>query len=51
MTSLMTQGVLSGIMSAPGLVGSTLFGADSDESNNTNGNGNGGSMNKNELLV
>jgi len=40
MTSLMTQGVLSGIMSAPGLVGSTLFGADTPSDG---GSGNGAS--------
>jgi len=57
MTSLMTQGVLSGIMSAPGLVGSTLFGADDDGSgvSTNSGSGSGGSsgggMSKTELLV
>jgi hypothetical protein len=41
MTSLMTQGVLSGIMSAPGLVGSTLFGADTPSDGGASGNGAG----------
>lgn len=47
MTSLMTQGVLSGIMSAPSLVGSTLFGDDAGSSGSGSGNG----LSRPELVV
>jgi hypothetical protein len=54
MTSLMTQGVLSGILSAPGLVGSTLFGDGSGNGGTTGSNndsGMTGGMSRPELVV
>jgi hypothetical protein len=54
MTSLMTQGVLSGILSAPSLVGSTLFGDTNGSTTNGSNNVGGGmtgDMSRPELVV